>query len=145
MKFDSFYPVIGTQKVAETRDFYVQHFGFEISFEADWYISLQHESGVQLAILDYTHPTMPADYRKPVQGLLLNFEVQDATAEYERLIKGLGLPVMRDLRDEDFGQRHFITVDPAGVLVDVIEIIPPSAEFAAQYSAVIWQEDQNPS
>ena len=40
---------------------------------------------------------------------------------------------MLPLRSEDFGQRHFITRDPAGVMKDVIKVIPPSAEFAAQY------------
>jgi hypothetical protein len=38
------------------------------------------------------------------------------------------------LRDEAFGQRHFIVRDPAGNLVDVIENIPPSEEFASAYS-----------
>lgn len=39
------------------------------------------------------------------------------------------------LRDEDFGQRHFITRDPNGVLIDVIKPIPPSADFAALYAS----------
>ncbi len=39
------------------------------------------------------------------------------------------------LRDEAFGQRHFITRDPNGVLIDIIKPIPPSAEFAQQYEA----------
>ena len=38
------------------------------------------------------------------------------------------------LTDEAFGQRHSILADPSGVLVDVVKPIPPSAEFAAQYS-----------
>ncbi|MFX4229610.1 MAG: hypothetical protein ACFHHU_17570 [Porticoccaceae bacterium] len=42
---------------------------------------------------------------------------------------------MLPLRDEPFGQRHFITRDPNGVLIDVIKPIPPSAEFLAQYAA----------
>ena len=45
-----------------------------------------------------------------------------------------GLPILRSLRDEAFGQRHFITKDPNGVLIDVIKPIPPSAEFLAQYA-----------
>ncbi|MEM9268600.1 MAG: glyoxalase, partial [Pseudomonadota bacterium] len=36
--------------------------------------------------------------------------------------------------DEPFGQRHFITQDPNGVLIDVIKPIPPSPEFLAQFS-----------
>ena len=52
--------------------------------------------------------------------------------EYERA-REAGLTILQELRDEAFGQRHFITVDPNGVLIDVITPIPPSAEFAAQY------------
>jgi hypothetical protein len=39
------------------------------------------------------------------------------------------------LRDEPWGQRHFITEDPDGVLVDVVTVIPPAPEFVAQYLA----------
>ncbi|MNI48786.1 Glyoxalase-like domain protein [compost metagenome] len=69
-----------------------------------------------------------------MSGLLLNFEVEDVDAVYARL-KAAGLPIRLDLSDEDFGQRHFITADPNGVLIDIIKPIPPSAEFAAQYEA----------
>jgi hypothetical protein len=41
--------------------------------------------------------------------------------------------ILHPLRDEPWGQRHFIGVDPQGVMVDVIELIPPSPEFLAQY------------
>ncbi len=40
----------------------------------------------------------------------------------------------RRLRSEELGQRHFITADPNGVLIDVIKPIPPSAEFLAHYT-----------
>ena len=134
MQLSSHYAVICTDKVAELRTFYTQHFGFALTFDSGWYVSLQLPDNpqYQLALLDYTHETLPAAFRKPVQGLILNFEVDDVDAEYERLVKA-NLPIHLTLRDEAFGQRHFITADPAGVLVDVIKIIPPSAEFASQY------------
>ena len=37
------------------------------------------------------------------------------------------------IRDEDFGQRHFILDGPGGILVDVIQNIDPSTAFAAAY------------
>jgi catechol 2,3-dioxygenase-like lactoylglutathione lyase family enzyme len=135
MQVSSFYPVIGTKQVAESKDFYTKHFGFSVTFEADWYVSLKKEN-YELAILDYTHPTVPEGFRKGVQGLILNFEVENVDAEYERLIKKSKLPVQLELRSEDFGQRHFITSDPNGVLIDVITVIPPSEEFASQYKDV---------
>ena len=64
--------------------------------------------------------------------MILNFEVEDVDAEYARLTAA-GLPILQELRDEWFGQRHFITSDPTGVLIDIIKPIPASAEFAASY------------
>ncbi|SDM46765.1 Uncharacterized conserved protein PhnB, glyoxalase superfamily [Allokutzneria albata] len=133
MTLTSMYTVIMTGKVAETRDFYVTNFGFEVTFEADWYVSLRL-GGHELAVLDPTHPTVPAGYGAPVAGLLLNFEVDDVDAEYERLVTGAGLPLALPLRSEEFGQRHFIVADPNGVLIDVITPIPPTGEFIEQYA-----------
>ncbi len=136
MKVTSYYPVIMTDHVAETTAFYVAHFGFRPLFEADWYVHLQSadDPSVNLAVLDGRHETVPEAGRGKAAGLLLNFEVEDVDAEYARL-KAAGLPLLREIRDEDFGQRHFITADPNGVLIDVITPIPPSDDFAAQYAA----------
>ena len=132
MNLTSFYPVIATTKVAESRDFYTGLLGFEVTFEADWYVSLRRGS-YELALLDHTHPTIPEGFRQPVQGLVLNFEVEDVDAQWQRLVVEHGLKAELELRDEDFGQRHFIVADPSGVLIDVITPIEPSSEFAAQY------------
>lgn len=134
MELSSFYPVICTTRLPESRDFYVRLMGFEVTFEADWYVSLRR-GPYELALLDHSHPTLPAAYRRPVAGLLLNFEVADVDAEWERLVAGEGLRPELELRSEDFGQRHFIVADPDGVLIDVITPIPPSEEYAAQYVA----------
>ncbi len=136
MKLESFYPVLGTDRLAESREFYLKHFPFELTFDSDWYVSLisKSEQPFQLALLDYTHPSVPESFRRPAQGVILNFEVEDVDREYERLTSA-GLPVHLELRSEDWGQRHFITSDPNGVLIDMIQLIPPSEEFAQQYSA----------
>ncbi|GAB3979515.1 VOC family protein [Plantactinospora veratri] len=131
----SFYPVICTSRLAESRDFYTRLLGFEPTFEADWYVSLRRPgpAGYELALLDHDHPTLPEAYRRPVRGLLLNFEVTDVDAEWRRLVLDSGLPAELELRSEDFGQRHFIVADPNGVLIDVITPIPPTATYAEQY------------
>ncbi|MGW0200677.1 VOC family protein [Nonomuraea sp. NPDC003201] len=136
MKLTSFYPVICTARLQESRDFYTGLLGFETTFEADWYVSLRRPGtpSYELALLDHTHPTLPEAYRAPVRGLLLNFEVADVDAEWERLVVGAGLTAELALRSEDFGQRHFIVADPNGVLIDVITPIAPSAEYAGQYA-----------
>lgn len=137
MNLSSFYPVIMTEQIEASRDFYTQHFGFDITFDSDWYVSLRREGErpYELALLDSTHPTIPEGYRQPVRGLLLNFEVDDVDAEYKRLVEGAGLPVKLALRSEEFGQRHFITADPSGVLIDVITEIPPSGEYVEAFKS----------
>jgi catechol 2,3-dioxygenase-like lactoylglutathione lyase family enzyme len=137
VKVTSYYPVVMTHDVAATAGFYGQHFGFVALFASDWYVHLQlaDNAAVNLAVLDAGHETIPVPARGQVAGgLLLNFEVDDPDAVHDRL-KAAGLPILLPLRDEAFGQRHFITSDPNGVLIDIIKPIPPSGEFAAQYEA----------
>ncbi|MGW6502279.1 VOC family protein [Nonomuraea angiospora] len=136
MELTSFYPVICTARLQESRDFYTGLLGFETTFEAAWYVSLRRPGtpAYELALLDHTHPTLPEAYRAPVRGLLLNFEVADVDAEWERLVVSAGVTAELALRSEDFGQRHFIVADPNGVLIDVITPIAPSAEYAGQYA-----------
>lgn len=134
MQITSFYPVLMVDDVATAARFYREELGFEVVFEADWYVSLRIDGG-ELAILDRAHETIPEGFREPVRGLLLNVEVPDAASEHARLVEEQRLPERLPLRDEDFGQRHFILEGPERILVDVIENIPPSAEFAAQYTA----------
>lgn len=136
MKSTSYYPVIQTDDVAGTAAFYIRHFRFQPLFTADWYVHLQsaEDPAVNLAILDSQHSTIPAAGRGKTSGLILNFEVEDVDAEHARA-RADGLPILLPLRDEAFGQRHFITADPNGVLIDIIRPTPPSAEFVAQFAA----------
>ena len=86
----------------------------------------------ELAVVQADHPTVPALRRgTPAGGLLLNVEVDDVDAEYQRLVLDGPLTALLSLRSEDFGQRHFIVAGPDGVLIDVITEIPPSGENAA--------------
>jgi uncharacterized glyoxalase superfamily protein PhnB len=134
MNVTSFYPVLMSRDVAGRAAFYSRHFGFKPLFAADWYVHLQMESdaGVNLAILAGDHQTIPERGRGNASGMLLNFEVADVDAVHQQLVAA-GLEIVQPLRDEAFGQRHFITIDPEGVLIDVIMPIAPTGEFVAQY------------
>ena len=77
--------------------------------------------------------TNPEAGRGRKGGMLLNFEGEDPELHYARL-QSVGARIALGLRDEDFGQRHFIVEGPDGVLVDVIRPIRPSAAEAALYS-----------
>lgn len=135
MRTTSYYPVLMTGDVTGTKAFYIKHFSFKLLFESDWYVHLQsaEDRRVNLGIVQGDHETIPEEGRGRISGLLINFEVRDPDAVYER-VRAAGLPILRTLRDEPFGQRHFITKDPNGVLIDVIKPIPPSPAFLAQYA-----------
>ncbi|WP_338894772.1 VOC family protein [Streptomyces sp. TG1A-60] len=132
----SFYPVICTPRIRESLEFYTALLGFETTFDNDWYVSLRRPEPphYELALVDAAHETIPQAFRRPAQGVLLNFEVTDVDAEYARLVDDHGLNPELPLRSEDFGQRHFIVAAPDGVLIDVITPIAPTAEYAAAYT-----------
>ncbi len=121
------FPAICSDNVAATRDFYVELFGFQVVFDSGWYAHLDAD-GTQLGIVQRDHPTVPSTLRVLPAGVFVSIEVDDVDAVYSKLN---GAPVHLSLRDEDFGQRHFITEDPSGTPVDVIKPIKPSPEFAA--------------
>lgn len=133
----SCYPVLCTPTLAASRTFFVDHFGYEVTFETDWYVSLRRPGrpAYELGLLEAGHPTLPEKYRQPTAGVLINIEVDDVDAEWRRLVLAAGLTPELPIRSEDFGQRHFILAEPGGALVDVITTIPPNAEYAEAYVA----------
>lgn len=135
MKTTSYYPVIQVRDVQASARFYIENLGFTALYDTDWYIHLQSadDETVNLAILRYDHETIPEAGRKPSQGLILNFEVADPDAWFERAEKA-GLPILKPLQDEEFGQRHFIMQDHDGILIDIIKPIEPTAEHAGDYT-----------
>lgn len=131
---NSVYAVIRSKYIEDTCRFYEQHFKFERSFSTDWYVNLK-SGEYELAVLDPDHPSIPDKFRGRTNGAesLLNFEIDDVDAAYREFTESRR-PIHLELRDEPWGQRHFISEDPNGIAIDVIEIIPPSAEFLAHYS-----------
>ena len=136
MKCTQLYPVIQTADVAGTAQFYIENLRFRPAFDSDWYVHLQssEDPSVNIAVLQGDHETIPAPGRGRTASLIINFEVEDVDREYEEATTR-GLPILLPLRDEPFGQRHFIMADPNGVLIDIITPIPPSEAFLANYDA----------
>ncbi|MCU1681147.1 MAG: hypothetical protein JWQ81_1886 [Amycolatopsis sp.] len=62
--------------------------------------------------------------------MMFGYIVEDAAAEEKRL-RAEGVEIVRSVRDEDYGQRHFFALDPNGILLDVIEPIQPTPEWLA--------------
>lgn len=118
-----FWSGIVTDKVRESRDFYVRLFGCDVLYEGedDWVVLLQ----LGPSELGFLKPGLAAQapiFRSPFrgEGVWIAVDVQDAEAEYRR-IRALGVPIAVELRDEPWGDRHFAVVDPNGIGVDVVQ------------------------
>ena len=119
----SVHPVVVVRDVDATQRFYTDLFGLPTTYDADWFVQLRAEAlgGVELAAVQAGHPTVPAGWETPAH-VLVTVEVDDATSARERAER-MGLEPVMELRDEAFGQRHFMVADPDGVLVDVVEYL----------------------
>ena len=135
MQMQSVYQIVVTDRLAESRDFYVRWFGFEAVFEASWFVYLQAGGGQPwgLAFMSSNHPSQPPGPEVfNGKGAFLTFQVADAAAAFERLSRA-GARIADPLRDEDWGQRRFGLVDPSGMWVDVVEQIDPAPGFWEKY------------
>lgn len=132
------YPLITTPALFEARDYYVEHFGFEVAFEAGWfvYLTAAGEDGTRGATLAFMHPDHPSRPPGPEafdgRGVVVTIEVADAEAMHRRL-SAAGVPIVHPLTDEAWGQRRFMTRDPAGMLVDVVEQTAPEPGYWERY------------
>jgi hypothetical protein len=52
--------------------------------------------------------------------MIVTIQVDDAAKSLAAMRKK-GVPVTYDLHDAPWGQRRFMTIDPSGILVDVVE------------------------
>ena len=138
MKVRDLYPLITTAKLAAVKDFYVDHFGFAVAFDASWFLYLVGEGdqgarGATLAFMSPDHPSNPPGPETfDGRGMILTIEVADVSAAHDRLSMS-GAPIIYPLTQEPWGQHRFMTRDPAGVLIDIVEQVEPDAGFWPQY------------
>jgi catechol 2,3-dioxygenase-like lactoylglutathione lyase family enzyme len=143
------YPCLCVDDVERSLAFYDRLLDLAVTADLGWYVELgrppaarvdarvdarggaAREPAVVVALVERGHPSVPPGFDVVRGGVLVSVVVADAVrlaAQAERL----GLPVVQPCRDEAFGQRHFMALDPDGFLVDVIERIPASLAVRRQ-------------
>ena len=115
-----------TNKVEESRDFYVKHFGAKVTFDCGWYVNLQF--GAESESLQFMSPQQPEHQLSSGNGLIYNFSVGDVDAEYTRLTDD-GLSVIVPLEDHPWGDRGFAVQDPNGINLYIFSVREPDKEF----------------
>ena len=132
-KLARLFPVIYSEKLEETKDFYCRLLGFQVEFDSDWFVNLAGGANgeFELGVQRYDHELIPPAFRAIAKGVSLALEVEDVEAVYAKFQDRADL--VARIADEEYGQRHFMCVDPNGVLVDVGMPIEPSDAFKAEY------------
>jgi lactoylglutathione lyase len=96
-------------------DFYARVLGFSITNdqrgEPEAYVALRR-GGVHVGAVRREGPAVPAERRPPI-GVELVLEVDDVTAERDRVVAA-GWPLEEDLKDRPWGLTDFRLLDPAG-------------------------------
>ncbi|MCU5781027.1 Glyoxalase/bleomycin resistance protein/dioxygenase [Alcanivorax balearicus MACL04] len=101
------------------RDFYVSHFGSEVLFDSDWFVLLSLGGG-ELGFLKPDQAAQAPMFRQTVtSGAWVAVDVDDVDAQYQRF-RDAGVDIEVPLRDEPWGDRHFVVRDPNGIPVDVV-------------------------
>jgi len=117
---------IVTSKLQETKSFYMTVLGFGITFENDFYL-LMHtpDNSGEISFLLPDHPSQQPLFQKAYDGhgMYLTIEVEDVDKWYED-IKMKKIPIIIDIRDEPWGDRHFAIKDPNGIGIDIVRYAP---------------------
>lgn len=135
MQLQAAYPIVVTTRLAECRDFYTRHFGFQVVFEASWFVYMTPggDDRFGVAFMASNHPSQPPGPEVfDGKGMFLTLQVVDAAVEFERL-KRAGIAIAYPVSDEPWGQRRFGLFDPAGMWVDVVQKIEPAVGFWEKY------------
>jgi catechol 2,3-dioxygenase-like lactoylglutathione lyase family enzyme len=118
-------PNIRSDQPAETRDFYVDLFGFDVAMDMGWVMTLvaPGNRSVQVTIVSGDDMAAPG----------ISVEVADVDAVHAKAVER-GLEIAYPLRDEEWGVRRFMLRDPSGTVVNVLSH-PPREEASAAAAA----------
>ncbi|MCP9885912.1 VOC family protein [Synechococcus sp. ATX 2A4] len=120
MSFSRILTNICADDLAACRDFYVQLLGFVVKYDSDWYVQLGAPGPLELefGIIKRTHDLVPKAYQTAPTGMYVTFVVPDVDEVYKKA-QEMGAKIIQEPRNEFYGQRRFLVLDPAGCLIDV--------------------------
>jgi catechol 2,3-dioxygenase-like lactoylglutathione lyase family enzyme len=116
------FPDVCVDDVTASVDWYRALLDLDVVVDHGWYAELGVAGATLVAFVKSGHETVPPRAGRRPGGVLVSFEVDDATTVAARA-DALGLDVAVRLTVE-LGQRHLMVVDPDGVVVDIIERVP---------------------
>ena len=126
MKAISLSAAFTTNRVEESRDFYIKYLGAKVTFDCGWYVNL--EFGNKSSTLQFMSPQQPEQQLSSGSGLMYNFLVENVDQEYQKLTDS-GLTVIVPIEDHPWGDRGFAIQDPNGISLYIHSEREPGEEF----------------
>ena len=104
-------PNLKTDRPEETREFFVELFGFDVAMDGGWVLTLASPDNpsAQVTIVSNDDPAAPG----------ISVEVDDVDAVHAQAVQQ-GVEIAYPLRDEDWGVRRFMVREPSGTMVNVL-------------------------
>ena len=112
-----------TDKLQDTRKFYTEKLGFKTVWDSDWFILLSTPDGadtISFLVPNHLSQTL-TNFRQRYSGtgVFLTIEIDDVDSYYEQIIKK-GIAIALDIRSEEWGDRHFVIIDPNNIGIDFV-------------------------
>ncbi|WP_295892147.1 VOC family protein [uncultured Vibrio sp.] len=124
IEFSAMFPVMVAEDLEKLKAFYEAFFGFQsVYYQEDFYLHLvSMDTGVQLGFLVPDHPSQPEFLHRIMdsEGYVISLEVANATAAYEQA-NNANMTISMPLKEEVWGQVHFMVEDPAGINIDIVQ------------------------
>jgi catechol 2,3-dioxygenase-like lactoylglutathione lyase family enzyme len=129
IEVDAMFPVMVTSDLEAVKLFYESVFGFTaVFYDSNFYLHLiSPNNNIQLGFLlpnlasqpEFLHPMLSSE------GFIISLEVKDAALAYAEA-KRMDLNLIMSLKQEEWGQIHFMIHDPAGFSIDIVQHLQPT-------------------
>jgi catechol 2,3-dioxygenase-like lactoylglutathione lyase family enzyme len=106
-------PDIQSDRIEESRDFYVGFLGFQVGMDLGWVVTLVSPSNPTAQVT-----VVRGDASSSVQPQV-SIEVDDVDQAHAKALER-GLNIVYPLTEEPWGVRRFFVADPNGVIINVL-------------------------
>ena len=117
------FPLFVTDKLAETKTFYIEKAGFKITFDMDHYLSVRYgdKDGPELAFAASESEALGKMAVFGGEGIIVSIPTKDADHK-AREMESHGVKIMSPPETRPWGWRSFMTRDPNGVILDFFHV-----------------------
>jgi hypothetical protein len=118
MSFSAIYPVLCVDDPIKAAESFTKAFGLRPVFKENWYVHLKSESH-QIGFVSDKHESIPIEIGYKSQGNFITIDSNDVNESWKKLKDEF--EVLVPIKNEPWGQRHFICRLYDGVVVDVVQ------------------------